>query len=50
MKEKTVYQQPKNVPVPDFAGYPNNIPSTQTIPMKGKGASTRGNKVSKRLA
>jgi len=45
-----MYKQPQEVPVPDFAGYPNNIASTQTVPTKGKGAAVKGNKSSKRLA
>lgn len=40
------YEQPKPVPVPNTAGYPNNVPNTQTVKMKGAGAATKGNKFS----
>lgn len=49
MKDKTTYQQPKPVPVPDFAGYPNNIANTQTNKMKPS-AATKGTGFSKRTA
>jgi len=41
--------QPKNVPLPKDIGfgYPNNIPSTKTQQMKGKGAATKGTGFSK---
>ena len=42
MKDKTTYQQPKPVPVPDFAGYPDKTANTQTNKMKGLGAATKG--------
>jgi hypothetical protein len=41
------YKQTKNVPVPQGNGYPNNVPNTQTKPMRGAGAATKGNKYSK---
>lgn len=41
------YEQPKPVPVPNTAGYPNNVPNTQTKVTRGSGAATRGNKHSK---
>jgi hypothetical protein len=41
------YTQPKPVPVPNTAGYPNNVPATQTKPMRGAGAAQTGNKYSK---
>ena len=31
-------------------GYPNNIPSTQTVKTRGTGAAIRGNKSSTKLA
>lgn len=39
----------KPVPVPNMpdAGYPNNVASTKTKPMRGAGAAQRGNKYSK---
>ncbi len=50
MKDKVTYQQPKPVPVPDFAGYPDKIANTQTNKMKGSGAATKGTGFSKRTA
>lgn len=41
------YKQPQKVPTPATAGYPNNVPNTQTKPMRGTGAATQGNKQSK---
>lgn len=41
------YNQPKPVPVPSTAGYPNNTANTQTKPKRGVGAAQRGNKYSK---
>lgn len=43
------YNQPKNVPVPNTSGYPNNTPNTQTVKTRGTGAATKGNKSSKKL-
>lgn len=37
----------KPVPVPQGNGYPNNIPSTKTKPMRGTGAATKCTKYSK---
>lgn len=39
----------KDVPVPNIAGYPNNVPNTQTVQTRGGGAATRGTKSSKKL-
>lgn len=39
--------KPKEVPVPATAGYPNNVPSTKTKPMRGTGAATKNTKYSK---
>ena len=50
MKEPKVQvqpNQPKPCPMPLMAGYPNNIPNTQTQQMKGKGAATKGTGFSK---
>jgi len=44
-----MHNQPKPVPVPNTAGYPNNIPSTQTVKTRGTGAATKGTKSSKKL-
>lgn len=40
----TTYRQPKSVPVPNVAGYPNNVASTQTAKKRGTGAATQGTK------
>jgi len=40
-------RMPQPVPTPATAGYPNNIPSTQTKTKRGQGAAQRGNKYSK---
>lgn len=50
MKDTNKYTQPKEVPVPDTAGYPNNVPNTQTQKMRGAGAATKGTGFSKRTA
>jgi hypothetical protein len=45
------YKQPQKVPVqkmPD-AGYPNNVPNTQTVKTRGTGAAIKGTKSSKKL-
>jgi hypothetical protein len=39
----------KDVPVPNIAGYPNKVPNTQTVPVRGTGAAVRGNKSSTKL-
>ena len=48
------YTQPKacshSVGEKSDVGYPNNIPSTQTVPTRGSGAAIRGTKSSSRLA
>ena len=43
----TKYNQPKDCPVPNVAGYPNNPPKTQTKPIRGTGAATQGKNYSK---
>lgn len=43
---------PKNqkVPiVPNNCGYPNNVPNTQTVKIRGTGAATKGTNSSKKL-
>lgn len=40
---------PKAVPVPNCAGYPNNVANTQTVKTRGTGAATRGTKSSSKL-
>jgi|TARA_R100001086_G_scaffold74970_1_gene36202 hypothetical protein len=54
-KDKTgkyngIYKSPIEIPPPATAGYPNNIPSTQTLKTRGTGAATKGTNSSKRLA
>lgn len=39
----------KDVPVPNIAGYPNNVPNTQTVVTRGGGAATKGFKSSTKL-
>lgn len=36
------YKQPQKVPVPNTAGYPNNVANTQTKKIRGTGAATKG--------
>jgi len=43
------YKQPQKVPSPNTAGYPNNVPNTQTVKTRGTGAATKGTKSSKKL-
>lgn len=43
------YKGIKEVPVPNTAGYPNDIASTQTETVRGTGAQTKGTKSSKKL-
>lgn len=43
------YKQPQPVPVPNTAGYPNNVPNTQTVKTRGTGAATKGTKSSTKL-
>lgn len=38
------YKQPKNIPVPNTSGYPNNAPKTQTAKIRGTGAAKQGTK------
>ena len=40
-------KMPKPVPVPNTAGYPNNVPNTQTKRTRGTKNTTRGNSHSK---
>lgn len=42
-------KQPKKVPVPNTAGYPNNLANTQTVKTRGTGAATKGTKSSSKL-
>ena len=56
MAEIKVKQEPfsggkliKDVPVPNIAGYPNNVPNTQTVVTRGGGAATKGFKSSTKL-
>lgn len=44
-----IYNQPKNVPVPNTAGYPNNVANTQTVKVRGTGAAIKGTKASKKM-
>lgn len=41
------YKQPQPVPTPNTAGYPNNVPNTQTKKKRGTGAATKGTGYSK---
>jgi hypothetical protein len=43
----TTHTQPQKVPVPDTAGYPNNVANTQTKKKRGTGAATKGTGYSK---
>ena len=43
------YNQPKDQPVPNTSGYPNNVANTQTIKTRGTGAATKGNKHSSKM-
>lgn len=43
------YKQPKPVPVPKTDGYPNNVPNTQTLKVRGTGAATKGTGASKKM-
>lgn len=40
---------PIPTPVPNTAGYPNNVPNTQTVKTRGTGAATKGTNSSKKL-
>ncbi len=44
-----MHNQPKPVPVPNTAGYPDKVPSTQTVKTRGTGAATKGTNSSKKL-
>ena len=39
----------KKTPVPKTAGYPNNVPNTQTVHIRGCGAATKGCGASKKM-
>ena len=41
------YKQPQKTPVPNTAGYPNNVPNTQTKQKRGTGAAVKGINYSK---
>lgn len=41
------HKQPKQVPVPKIAGYPNKVANTQTKKKRGTGAAVRGTGYSK---
>lgn len=43
------YKGIKPVPVPNIAGYPNGIASTQTQKTRGAGAAQKGNKHSSKM-
>ena len=43
------YGQPRDVPVPNTAGYPNNIKPTQTEKTRGCGAAIKGTGHSKKM-
>ena len=43
------HNQPKPVPVPNTAGYPNNVPNTQIVKTRGTGAATKGTNSSTKL-
>jgi hypothetical protein len=47
-KMNGVYKSPIEVPVPKSSGYPNNVPNTQTVKIRGTGAATKGTKFSGR--
>ena len=40
---------PVPTPVSNTAGYPNNVPNTQTVKTRGTGAATKGTNSSKKL-
>ena len=42
-------KMPKPVPVPNTAGYPNNVANTQTQKMRGAGAAIKGTGHSKKM-
>lgn len=41
------YKKPQPVPVPNTAGYPNEVANTQTKVKRGTGAATKGTGYSK---
>jgi hypothetical protein len=36
--------QPRTVSTPSYSGYPCNVPTTQTMKIRGTGAATKGTK------
>lgn len=38
----TQYKQPKSVPVPNTAGYPNSASKPNAMKIRGTGAATKG--------
>lgn len=46
---KAMPNQPQKVPVPNTAGYPNNVANTQTQKTRGTGAATKGTNHSKKM-
>lgn len=43
------YRDPKSVPVPNVAGYPNNVKNTQVNRTRGTHLATKGNKHSSKM-
>ena len=43
------YSQPKVYPVTPSAGYPNEVPNTQTLKTRGTGAATKGTNSSTKM-
>ena len=43
------YVQPKTYPVTPVAGYPNEVPNTQTLKTRGTGAAIKGAKSSTKM-
>jgi len=39
------YAQPKTYPITPTAGYPSEVPNTQTLKTRGTGAATKRHKV-----
>ncbi len=44
---KTKLPEPKSCPVPTVGGYPNKLAATNTKPIRGTGAATKGTTYSK---
>lgn len=49
LSEAGEYGQPKSVPVPNTAGYPNKVANTQTLRIRGTKNTTRGNSCSTKM-